>query len=372
MLTSPRVLFHVRNRRGLGHMMRGLNVAQALRERAPQARLKFHLRAAPAAGFWPQGVDYVVQGGGDPVACVAAFGPHVQVFDTMLPDADELARLHRAAPASRFAFVMRRCLPQEQLAIYAHPALASMDLLLVPHTPEEFGLPVPADLRPRCHFVGPIARLPSAQAQACLGAKYGLATGDFLLTSTVGGGGFADQADTFFNTVRRVHERLCTQLGASAWRHIVVLGPNFAGGFPPSAGMSVVPFEPDLINLLALSDLVVAEGGYNTVSELVMTRTPALFLPSVRGKDDQFGRVQRLADAGCARVFEPTDVSGIAAAVCNLHAQRAGLLAMQRCYPRSASGLGNCEAARRIHDLAAQAAGTATTDRRVAVEADLP
>ncbi len=43
--------------------------------------------------------------------------------------------------------------------------------------------------------------------------------------------------------------------------------------------------------------VVIGEGGYNTVNEILDTRTPALFLPSTRGKDDQHGRVQVLADA---------------------------------------------------------------------------
>ncbi len=352
MLTSPRVMFHVRNRRGLGHMMRGLNMAQALRERSPQARLLFHLRAAPAPGFWPDGVAHVVDDGSGAAAAVASFAPHVQVFDTMLPGSDELAALRRAAPASRLAFVMRRCLPDEQAAVYAHPSLAAMDCVLVPHTVAEFGMALPANLHARCHFVGPIARLPRAEAQARIAERYGLGSGEFLLTSTVGGGGFADQADTFFHAVRQVHVRVQAGAGGRPWRHVVVLGPNYSGDFDPLPGMTVVDFEPDLVNLLALSDLVIAEGGYNTVSELTLTRTPALFLPSHRGKDDQFERVQRLAEAGCALVFDAFDAHGIAHAVRLLRAQPERLAVMRRRYPLVEPNLGNARAAMLLQGLA--------------------
>ncbi|MEY2690124.1 MAG: hypothetical protein RL375_4324 [Pseudomonadota bacterium] len=358
MLTPPRVLFHVRNRRGLGHMMRGLNMALALRERSPGSQLLFHLRAAPAPGFWPDGVAHVVDDGRGAAAAVARFAPHVQVFDTMLPDSDELAALRRAAPASRLAFVMRRCLPDEQAAVYAHPALAAMDCVLVPHTPAEFGIALPAGMRPRCHFVGPIARLPRAEAQARIAERYALRSDEFLLTSTVGGGGFADQAETFFDAVREVHRRVQAVAGARPWRHVVVLGPNYTGSFEPLPGMTVVNFEPDLVNLLAVSNLVIAEGGYNTVSELTLTRTPALFLPSRRGKDDQFERVQRLADAGCALVFDAGDAQGIALAVSRLRADPGQLASMQRQYPFVESTLGNARAAMLLQGLAVLATTT--------------
>ncbi|MFM2066141.1 MAG: hypothetical protein RLZZ584_1050 [Pseudomonadota bacterium] len=353
--STPRVIFHVRNRRGLGHMMRGLNMALALRERSPQVQLLFHLRAAPAPGFWPDGIAHVVDDGRGAAAAVAAFGPQVQVFDTMLPDRAALASLRAAAPASRLAFVMRRCLPEEQAAVYAHPSLSAMDCVLVPHTPAEFGMPVPASLRPRCHFVGPIARLPQAQAQARIVERHGLRSDEFVLTSTVGGGGFADQADTFFEAVRQVHLHVSSMADTAPWRHIVVLGPNYTGRFEPLPGMTVVHFEPDLVNLLAASSLVIAEGGYNTVSELALTRTPALFLPSRRGKDDQFERVQRLADAGCARVFDAADAAGIAAALMQLRAAPAQLADMRRCYPSAAAPVGNARAARLLEALAVQA-----------------
>jgi predicted glycosyltransferase len=373
MLSPLRVFFHVRNRRGLGHMMRGLNMACALKTLDPQAELLFHLRAAPAPGFWPEGMAHVVDDGHGAVRTAVDFAPHVQVFDTLLPGPDELQILQRCVPGGLLAYVMRRCLPHEQAAVYEHPALAAMDCVLVPHTPAEFGLDLPPGLTHRCHFVGPICRLPDPLAQQALATRYDLRPHEFLLTSTVGGGGFAEQAATFFGAVAALHRQLMAKPAAAPLRHVVVLGPNFEGEIEALPGMTVVRSEPDLVNLLALSQLVIAEGGYNTVSELTWARTPALFLPSRRGKDDQFERVQRLADAGCARVFDAGDVPALACAVQQLRADPAQLATMRQSYPQTLAAPGNLPAARLLLQLAQQArvGAVAPAARRVDAAAAL-
>ena len=346
---APSCLFHVRNRRGLGHMMRGLNVAGALRELAPQARVAFHLRTEPAPGFWPRGIAYVVDEGGSEQSAGALarrWQPQVQVFDTMLPRPEDLAELRAAAPGCRFAFVMRRCLPQEQAALYCHPSLRAMELVLVPHAAAEFDLPLPRWLQPRCHFVGPIVRRPDPAGRRALEARLGLGPCEFLVTSTVGGGGFADQAERFFATVSAAHRELLATPPAAHWRHVVVLGPNFAGSFVAQPGMTVVASEPDLIGLLARSDLVVSEGGYNTVSELSVVRTPAIFLPSQRGKDDQLERVNRLASRGCGMVLQPGDGTGLARVLRRLAADAPARALMRASYPELRPG--NEAAARQL------------------------
>jgi predicted glycosyltransferase len=351
---APACLFHVRNRRGLGHMMRGLNIAGALLELAPQARVAFHLRTAPAPGFWPQDIAYVVDEGDtehSAAELARRWRPQVQLFDTMLPRPEDLAELRAAAPGGRLAFVMRRCLPQEQAALYSHPSLKAMDLVLVPHAAADFDLPIPAWLQPRCRFVGPIVRCPDPATRHALESRLGLASGDLVVTSTVGGGGFADQAERFFDTVAAAHRQLLAAPPAVRWRHIVVLGPNFQGSFDAQPGMTVVDSEPDLVGLLARSDLVVAEGGYNTVSELSIVRTPAVFLPSQRGKDDQVERVMRLAAKGCGVVLQPGDGEGLASALRRLAADAPARARMRDAYPEVRPG--NEAAARQLLALCA-------------------
>lgn len=347
-----RFLFQVRNRRGLGHMMRGLNIARELRALDPQCEILFYLRAAPAAGLWPADLRYVVENDPDALTywpkVLGAFAPHVVVYDTMLP---QDAAAEPLAATAKYVYIMRKCLADEQRAVFRNPFLARMALILVPHTAEQFGYRLPPEIAPRTRFVGPIVRLPEAAVQAALRGKYGIRPGDFVLTSTVGGGGFEDQADAFFAAVFAAHRNLHGAL--PGLRHIVVQGPNYAKRLTAPPGVTLLAFEPEMINLLAVSDLVIAEGGYNTVNEIRITRTPAIFLPSERGKDDQEERVRALEAAGLGIVIVPPDGPRIAQCVQSLVRAPQQLAAMRARYAGESAEVGNRAAAAALLELVA-------------------
>lgn len=358
---APRLLFQIRNRRGLGHMMRGLNIATALRGIDPQVRIDFHLRTPPGTGFWPADLGLTVDDPQDPNhpqrgwrATVERVDPDVIVFDTLLPEPDEVGS-DRAA----LAFVMRECLPEEQRALHAHALIERIGCFLVPHEAGDYG-PVPEALSARTFCVGTIRRSTSAAAQQALRQRLALGDDAFVLTSTVGGGGFTAQAERFFEIVREAHQRLAPVFAAfdRPVAHLLIQGPNYAGTVPALPGLRVIASEPELVSLLALSDLVIAEGGYNTVNEILDTRTPALFLPSARGKDDQHARVRLLAEAGRAEVLDATREDAgerLAASVHALLADPRRLADMRHAAARTPPPRrGNEEAAQRLHALALQ------------------
>jgi UDP-N-acetylglucosamine:LPS N-acetylglucosamine transferase len=331
-------------------MMRGLNIAREIRALDPSADILFYLRTAPAPGFWKADFRYVVESDPEGLShwpdVLREFRPDVVVYDTMLP-ADPAAE--PVAASARYVYVMRKCLEDKQRAVFANPFLERMAAILVPHVPEQFGYAVPETIRDRTRFVGPIVRLPDPACQVSLRSKYGLGEGDFLLTSTVGGGGFEAQADVFFATVFAVHRRL--REAGIRMRHIVVQGPNYAKTLAPLEGMDVVAVEPDMIDLLAISDLVIAEGGYNTVNEIRVTRTPAIFLPSERGNDNQEERVRALERAGLGFVFAPLQAESVAAKVIELRRDPAMLRAIRSRYAADRAELGNRAAAEYILEL---------------------
>ncbi len=147
-----------------------------------------------------------------------------------------------------------------------------------------------------------------------------------------------------------VHRRIAGAL--PRLRHIVVKGPNYGKPLEALPGMSVVDTEPQLVDLLAASDLVIAEGGYNTVNEIRVTRTPAIFLPSSRGKDDQEERVRELERRGLGRVFaEPADAHGVAEAILALVAG-GGLAQIRERYREDRVDAGNRRAAETLLSLA--------------------
>ncbi|MBS1137856.1 MAG: hypothetical protein H6R11_1810, partial [Proteobacteria bacterium] len=106
---ARRFLFQVRNRRGLGHMMRGLNIARELRALDPAAEILFYLRTPPSAGFWKTDFRYVVERDPDGLASwpevLQQFGPDVVVYDTMLP---KDASAEPLAESARYVYIMRK------------------------------------------------------------------------------------------------------------------------------------------------------------------------------------------------------------------------------------------------------------------------
>lgn len=306
-LAQEKIHFLLRfsNRHGLGHLMRGLNICRELAamETGP---ILFYGSAMPPAQLWDSRFAFRIEGEPDgyfdwPQAMRTA-KPAVAVYDTTLPRQDEWPR---EPDGPLRAYIMRRWKEERQDEVFAHGLLPRMDAVIVPHTEEEFGIELPSWLRERTTFVGPIVRLPDPAIQERLRSKYGLQPTDFVLTSTCGGGGFVEQAQEFFATVWAAHARLAPEM--PNLRHIVVKGPNAVTTPEPLPGMIVVGTEPEMVNLLAISDLAIAEGGYNTVNEIRATRTPALFLPSHRNRDDQEERVRQLEARGLAHVCGPKE-----------------------------------------------------------------
>jgi predicted glycosyltransferase len=332
-----RILFQARNRRGLGHLMRGLNIARAITLLDRDADIAFYMRNSAAqtlcAGYQtisaPDDADEAHWH-----TAAAAFAPDLVVYDTMLP-----AETRGGAAV----FVMRACKADEQQAVLASPVLRTMRQIIVPHTAAEFGQRIPTDLAQRTRFVGPIIRPLQRAVQAQLRARYDLAPEDWLLVSTVGGGGFAPQARAFFDVIGRAHPLLAARI--PRLRHIVVRGPLFDDPFESQPGMTVVDVEPELGNLFALANLVISEGGYNTVNEVRLAQVPAVFLPSDRKLDDQHERVLSMTRRGMSAAFAAAAPLSAALAIADLCAVPERLAAMRAAYASDHLRPGNTAAA---------------------------
>jgi glycosyl transferase family 28 len=282
---------------------------------------------------------------GDVVEDVA---PDVVVYDTMLPADPE------AEPDARRVYVMRKCKAERQEAILAHPFLATVDLGIIPHTRHEFGYELPADVARRSLFAGPIVRAGDPAAHAGLRERHGLDGARFVLVSSAGGGGFEATAGPFFAAVWAAHELLADRL--PGLRHVVVLGPHRDAAPAALPGMSLVRAEPELASLFSLADLVVAEGGYNSVNEIRLAKAPAVFVPGDRRYDDQHERVQDLADRGLA-VVATGGTEAVAAQIADVACSPLTLRSLRHRYEADRVPIGNERAARAILALAAAPAG---------------
>lgn len=346
-----RFAFRVSSRRGLGHLVRSLNVARAIRAREPESDVLLSVRGEPPFPTGDRRIRCAPIGAGEAEGAiprsVAEFDPDVLVDDTLLPG-DALC----PGSSARRAYVMRRCADAEQRAILDHPALAAMDLVLVPHTQEEFGLELPDAIAARAVFTGPIVRSPDPEEIGRLRARYGIAPASFVLVSTAGGGGFAADRARFFGVVRAAHLRLVRRLGGRL-RHVVVLGPRSEATFEAvDAAMTVATAEPAMASLIALADAVISAGGYNSVNEIRQARRPAFFLPGVRSHDDQAERVRALENRGLglALVDDPEAVA--AERIASACADPAALAAIRARYAGDDFVPGNDAAAAHLVALA--------------------
>jgi predicted glycosyltransferase len=71
----------------------------------------------------------------------------------------------------------------------------------------------------------------------------------------------------------------------------------------------VLEFRADMECLIQKAGAVVAMGGYNTTTELLAARKPALIVPRVEPRVEQLIRTRRLASLGLVEMIHPRDLT---------------------------------------------------------------
>lgn len=75
------------------------------------------------------------------------------------------------------------------------------------------------------------------------------------------------------------------------------------------ARLRVLEFVQEPVVLIDRSDLIVASGGYNTVTEILSFQKRALLVPRADARREQWMRAERLARMGLVDVLHPADLS---------------------------------------------------------------
>lgn len=191
------------------------------------------------------------------------------------------------------------------------------------------------------------------EARAALGVGEGR-----RLVLVVGG----SQGSSRLNAVVEAACQILVERADVAVRHVT--GPVTAdpdggsSGGVSGAGLhyETVPYEHDMPTALAAADLVVSRAGGGAVAELAIAGRASLLvpLPGATG-DHQSANAAALAAAGASLVIPESELDGprLATAISDLLADPARLERMQQ----AAAGFGRPDAARRVADLLAAAAG---------------
>ena len=131
-----------------------------------------------------------------------------------------------------------------------------------------------------------------------------------LAVTTVGGG--ADGADLLRAYLGALREG--PDLGLVSY---VVAGPllpdadrsevaALAAALPD---VTLVPFDPDLVDVLHAADLIVTMGGYNAVVEAVHAGKRPIVVPRTPGSEEQMIRADRFARSGLVTLVRPDELS---------------------------------------------------------------
>jgi predicted glycosyltransferase len=226
------------------------------------------------------------------------------VFDTIPQPACAFAALEANIP---IALCLRAIKDPESYAEMIGWLSPHISMVLIPHTNAAF-TPPPIFSCP-CFYVGEIVRTPAAVEHA--------ATSDAgrQVLITGGGGGYSETVSFYNRAVRAVAEAMKLDRRISAR---LVTGPLFSEWhlLELADGVQVMPFEKNMFQAMAAADLIICQGGYNTIAEVGQTGTPALCVPAFRGWDDQFERCRQFAASRAnVRSLESEDLPAMTNAI---------------------------------------------------------
>jgi predicted glycosyltransferase len=304
---SPVILFQCPNQVGLGHLSRLAAIAVAVRRIDQGVRVPFVIEGGSHSFLEACGLPYLVlpQPQRNAVGWISwdvlerremaialslvmirQTKPDVVVFDCFPSSAFMVA-------ASKCRVPMAMCLRKmRDLPLYFNRMkhiLPLLGLILVVHESGEMDLP--DDIKNKTIFVGGVAR---TTRLAPLSEVRKSNHGTWTIVITGGGGGYPGTVD-FYNlaleAILRVRRRRPLATG------LLVTGPLFKEWLSLELvdGVRVIPFDPDIVQTFLNSQLVICQGGYNTLAELATLGTEAICIPAPRKFDDQFDRVARLA-----------------------------------------------------------------------------
>ena len=352
-MAATRLLFYSHDTFGLGHFRRSLTIANHLRRNLPEASVLIMTGLEAAYVFeTPAGVDFVklpaVQKVGPDTyrsrhlhisfnrvrrlrenlirAVAKSFNPHILVVDNvprgvdgeLLPTLDYL-RTHR--PQTQVVLTLRDVLdiPEEIVPLwrewdvysllercYDEIWVAGWQDLFDPTRLYEF----PATVAAKTQFCGYIVQRASRKAAAAIEQELRLSGAPLSVVSAGGGGdGFA---------LLRAYADAVDRLGRDGVKSVVCLGPDMPPQqrndlkrrlLPLSDHVLLFDFRPDLVSFLPLASVTVSMAGYNTVAEVLAHEKPAVVVPRVYPRREQWLRAHALEERGLLRTIDPENLS---------------------------------------------------------------
>jgi UDP-N-acetylglucosamine--N-acetylmuramyl-(pentapeptide) pyrophosphoryl-undecaprenol N-acetylglucosamine transferase len=311
---AMRCLFYASNGHGLGHLIRTLAVARALKKRKPDINIMFVTNSEACQLAWREGYPVVKllsrpanfmeleMAARDEIRTInrgivqrllAGFKPDIVVVDFFpLGSLNDLNSLH-ASPA-RKVLIARERKASAEAASHAGIIESLYDLVLIPHSESESAGRAPCNVTTR--FTGAIMirsrdeALPRDQARR----RLGLVPQDFIVYVGFGGGGKSEYAAA----QRWV---LDTARDARQWTFALARPPllRAEAAMPEQSNVREISYAP-MAECWPAFDAAISTLGYNSTAELLHHGVPSVFIELEEGIDDWSRRARHIerADAG--------------------------------------------------------------------------
>lgn len=151
---------------------------------------------------------------------------------------------------------------------------------------------IPETIGKKVHFTGYIPRkVPNENVSEALRLQLNVMKNENLVTVTTGGGG-----DGFhvLDSYLKMLEKMKAQNILPPFQTVMVTGPflsskdkDYILSRAEELGVQAYDFFPDMETLIAASDIVVCMGGYNTLCEIISSKTMSLVIPRETPRKEQ-------------------------------------------------------------------------------------
>ncbi|MCK5179945.1 MAG: hypothetical protein KAR32_10480 [Candidatus Omnitrophica bacterium] len=306
-----KLLIHAINGIGLGHVIRTGRIAEALKKLRPDGKIVFATNTKYSAILKESYKTYILRKDTREVIegrysyeeylrynemairkIISHERPDAVLFDCELNK--ELVFFCRKN-SIKTVYVLRITTPKRFSDIKKY--LDLFELVIVPHEEEGF----PSDqkdllLSLSAVFVGPIIDLRDCPK--------GSVRKNVLITFGSGAripenAPLYTAVDSFLAFLRKND----SMIGPHRVDVDIVTGPFYEGGCD-LRGFTTRPTSDSLVEDMHRSRIVVSGAGYNTINEIIGTKTPAVVIPLSRRWDDQFQRAENLGWLGCIKVAQ--------------------------------------------------------------------
>jgi len=306
-----KLLIHAINGIGLGHVIRTSRIARAIQELYPESEIIFvtntkyseYLKIRFKTYALKKDTREVIEGRytyqeylnyntRSISKIISHERPDIMLFDCEL-NAELLGFCKNNA--IHLVYVLRITTAERFHDIKHH--LALFDSLIVPHERSEFPLEQRDYLsKLSAQFTGPIIDLND---------YFNFDRKDDILITFGSGSPIPENqplfsaVDTFLEFLRKNNSMINNKsIGIK-----IITGPFYEGNCNLN-GFSISATTDHLMKDMLSARVVISGAGYNTINEIVQSKTPAIVIPLIRKWDDQFKRAKQLEKHGCIRVAD--------------------------------------------------------------------